>query len=212
MELTNFGLKRTFFILREEFLCGFDRRDSCSWVLGLMLAKIKKDRVVHKLPSFALLHLNLGRRSRRVYHLNNRSPGASLGSVPSHTLATTGLLERGWNHRPRLNGRNLPTAGGCTVATRRDTLYDYERSHPLLSSCTVPRSVSPLSMAFWSANRSSFIMSNKGTWSEALSSWSKSYVSLDRTQRRDQKALSDSPLLPGGFVQLPTPSSQSRRS
>ena len=121
------------------------------------------DETVHKLPSFALLHLNLGQRSRRAYHLNNRSPGASLGSVPSHTLAAAGLLGRGWNRRPRLNGKKPPRVGGCTVATRRDTLHDYERLHPLSSNRTVPKSVSPLSTAFWSANRSSFIMSNKGT-------------------------------------------------
>src|SRR6267142_3047991 len=78
----------------------------------------------HNLPSFALLPPNKVRRFRRVYRLNNRSPGASLSSAPSRTLVAAGLLVRGWNHRPRLNGRSHPRVGGCIVVITHDTLNE----------------------------------------------------------------------------------------
>src|SRR6266702_1226352 len=81
------------------------------------------------LPSFALILLKRERHFRHAYHLSNRNLEAFLGSVPSHILATTGWPVRDWNHRPQLDGRMPPRAGGCITVATHDKLNTCERPY-----------------------------------------------------------------------------------
>lgn len=78
----------------------------------------------------------------------------------------------------------------------------------------LPRSVSPLSTAFISARRSSFMLSSNGTWSEDLGSWSKSYTSQSVLLHSQsvRKMWVGGPLSPTQSFRLPKPSVQSPHS